>query len=81
MRENADQKNSEYGHFSRSAILHIFLVCLEKNCTTKIVFYDAQHLLSKCFLTNFTIQFKEEHLCRNLFFDKIQANGAFYENN
>ena len=42
MRENADQKNSEYGHFLRSAIFELFdffgFIAIQKECWTTFNF-------------------------------------------
>ena len=69
MRENTDQKNSEYGHFLRSAS-GLKWVDIEKTLRGKL---RSRHLEVFCkngVLGNFA-KFTEKHLRQSLFFSKV----------
>ena len=44
MRENADQTNSEYGHFSRSVTWNIVTEAAVRRCSSKEVFWKMSQI-------------------------------------
>ena len=72
MRENMDQKKSEYGHFSRSGIKLVYFIL-----TKKYIQYLKGNVYQKEYVSNLGIQFQFEQ--KNLNFGTKYARNRYIQ--
>ena len=68
IRENTDQQNSEYGHFSRSkniSYLQVIGYMLEQ------ILINTEALVQRCSVKRVFLKFSKKHLYQSLFFNKV----------